>query len=165
LNAFIENLLNIMQTQGHDKAVDFCKRSGKPAVVVALAVLNKKGNREAKERACQHSLQNQINNFESFIPVLGTIAATAPLIGLLGTVTGIIKAFQSISGQTGGGPEVVAGGVAEALITTAFGLIVAIPAAMTYNYFIRQTQRMAQSIDLAIYHIIEAMDSESGTPT
>jgi biopolymer transport protein ExbB/TolQ len=163
LNAFIENLINVLRTQGLEKGTAFCKRSGKPAVVVALAILSKKGDREARERACRHAMQGQINKLEYFITALGTIAATAPLIGLFGTVTGIIKSFQNISGSVGGGPEVVAGGVAEALITTAFGLIVAIPAAMAYNYFIRRAQRMAEEIDLAMYNVIEEMESVGGS--
>ena len=68
------------------------------------------------------------------LPVVGTIAATAPFVGLLGTVLGIIRAFDSL-GRSGGGISGVSQGIAEALITTALGLFVAIPAAWAYNFF------------------------------
>jgi biopolymer transport protein ExbB len=86
---------------------------------------------------------------------VGTIGSLAPYIGLLGTVIGIIKAFQSISASKGGGPEVVAGGVAEALITTAFGLFVAIPAVMGYNYLVHRVQRLALEVQVSVSEIID----------
>jgi len=69
------------------------------------------------------------------LAVLATIGATAPFVGLFGTVVGILHAFQQIATQKTSGIGAVAGGIAEALVTTAFGLLVAIPAVMTFNYF------------------------------
>ena len=96
---------------------------------------------------------------EKYVPILGTIAGTAPFVGLLGTVIGIIKAFHDISVNVGGGPEVVSAGIAEALITTAFGLVVAIPAVMAFNYFIHKVQKVAEEIDLAAYELIERLSA------
>ena len=73
---------------------------------------------------------------------------------------GIIKAFQSIAMNVGAGPEIVSAGIAEALITTAFGLLVAIPAVIFYNYCVRTIQRMAQEIDIASYMVIEALSQK-----
>lgn len=158
--AFLSNLLSVIKNQGLDRALDFCRRYHTPLALVAGAILAQKGERQARERAAQHALQIQINQLESYLPALGTIASTAPFVGLFGTVIGIIRAFQDISTSMGGGPEVVAGGISEALITTAFGLFVAIPATMGYNYFIRRTQRLASEIDLAVYNLIETLDTE-----
>ncbi|RMF86179.1 MAG: MotA/TolQ/ExbB proton channel family protein, partial [Nitrospinota bacterium] len=74
--------------------------------------------------------------------ILGTIAAIAPLLGLLGTVTGMIKAFRVVSVQGVGHPSALAGGIAEALLTTAAGLIVAIPTIVFYYYFSRKADML-----------------------
>ena len=109
----------------------------------------------------RYSLQSEINDLESYVPILGTIASTAPFVGLFGTVIGIIKAFHSIASDITGGAQVVAVGIAEALITTAFGLFVAIPATMAYNYFVRHIQRVAQDIDLAAFTVVEKISEEA----
>jgi biopolymer transport protein ExbB/biopolymer transport protein TolQ len=105
----------------------------------------------------QRALQREVDKLERRTPMLGTIASTAPFVGLLGTVIGIIKAFQSIATTKGGGPEVVAAGVAEALITTAFGLFVAIPAVMGYNYLVHRVQRLALEVQVSVSEIIDAV--------
>jgi biopolymer transport protein ExbB len=69
------------------------------------------------------------------VGLFGTISFISPLIGLLGTVLGVLHAFQSLAASGSGGPSVVAAGISEALITTVAGLVVAVPAAMIYNYF------------------------------
>jgi biopolymer transport protein ExbB/TolQ len=118
------------------------------------------GGRDEKERAGQYALQTEINRLETYVPILGTVGSTAPFVGLLGTVLGIIKSFQDIAMHAGAGPEIVSAGIAEALIATAFGLIVAIPAVMFYNYCVHKIQRLTQEIDLATYEVIEQL---SGT--
>jgi biopolymer transport protein ExbB len=154
------NLLKIMKAQGAAAALEYCQRFSQPAARVMEAVIIRGGSRAEKERAGQYALQAEINRLEAYVPILGTIGATAPFVGLLGTVLGIIKAFQDIAINSGAGPEIVSAGIAEALIATAFGLIVAIPAVMFYNYCVNVIQRMTQEIDLAAYEVIEQM---SGT--
>ncbi|MBI1822123.1 MAG: MotA/TolQ/ExbB proton channel family protein [Nitrospirae bacterium] len=85
--------------------------------------------------------------FEKRLLFLGTLGNNAPFIGLLGTVLGIIKAFYDISIAGSGGPSVVMMGIAEALITTAFGLFVAIPAVIAYNYFQRRARQIKQQME------------------
>ena len=77
---------------------------------------------------------------ERYLVVLGTMGNTAPFIGLFGTVIGIIKAFRDLALAGAGGPAVVAKGIAEALVATAGGLAVAIPAVIVYNYFMRKVK-------------------------
>jgi len=81
---------------------------------------------------------------------LATLAAIAPLLGLYGTVVGLIRAFNDIAMTGSGGPEVVGRGIAEALLTTAFGLIIAVPALIFYNYFSKKAQDVISILDVSI---------------
>ncbi len=80
---------------------------------------------------------------------LATVGSNAPFVGLLGTVLGIMKAFSDLAGNTGGGNDVVMAGIAHALVATAVGLFVAIPAVIAYNYFQKLVRQSLQSIDVA----------------
>ena len=157
---FAANIIRILEEQGRAQALDYCRRFSKPVAFVMDAILRQPGKRAAKERVLQHTLQAQIRELEYMVPVLATVASTAPFVGLFGTVVGIIKAFASIAANVGGGPEVVASGIAEALITTACGLLVAIPALMGYNYFVHQVERLVDEIDLAAYEVIDRLSSD-----
>ncbi len=86
-------------------------------------------------RAIQRATALTANDLKKGIPSLATIGATAPFVGLLGTVVGIINAFHSIGVTGSGGLGAVSAGISEALIETALGLVVAIPAVWLYNYF------------------------------
>jgi biopolymer transport protein ExbB/biopolymer transport protein TolQ len=85
-------------------------------------------------RAIQRASALTANDLKKGIPALATIGSTAPFVGLLGTVVGIITAFQGIAAQGSGGLGAVSAGIAEALVETALGLVVAIPAVWFYNY-------------------------------
>jgi biopolymer transport protein ExbB/biopolymer transport protein TolQ len=86
-------------------------------------------------RAIQRATALTANDLKKGIPALATIGATAPFVGLLGTVVGVITAFQGIAATGAGGLGAVSGGISEALVETALGLVVAIPAVWMYNYF------------------------------
>ena len=86
-------------------------------------------------RAIQRGTALTSNDLKKGIPSLATIGATAPFVGLLGTVIGVINAFHGISTTGSGGLGAVSGGISEALVETALGLVVAIPAVWMYNYF------------------------------
>jgi biopolymer transport protein ExbB/TolQ len=90
---------------------------------------------ESVARALERQAQREAATMKRGLGILATISATAPFVGLLGTVMGIITAFQTMAATGSGGLGTVAGGIAEALATTAFGLLVAIPAVMLFNYF------------------------------
>jgi biopolymer transport protein ExbB len=93
---------------------------------------------EVQEERLQIALSEQRIRLERNLSWIGTMGNTAPLIGLLGTVWGIMRAFHDMALTGSAGPSVVAAGVAEALFTTAAGLLVAVPAVMLYNYFVRR---------------------------
>ena len=104
---------------------------------------------EAVEEKLQIALSEQRMELERNLGFLGTMGNTAPLIGLLGTVWGIMRAFHDMARTGSAGPSVVAAGVAEALFTTAAGLLVAVPAVMLYNHFVR---RMGNLLTVAENH-------------
>lgn len=105
--------------------------------------LTKSEVREAVERSLERSTVAALNDFRRGIGGLATIATTAPFVGLFGTVVGIIHAFQDIAAAQGaGGFETVSQGIAEALVATALGLVVAIPAAWMFNYLSGRIDRL-----------------------
>jgi len=104
---------------------------------------------ETVEEKLQIVLSEQRMELERNLGFLGTMGNTAPLIGLLGTVWGIMRAFHDMARTGSAGPSVVAAGVAEALFTTAAGLLVAVPAVMLYNNFVR---RMGNMLTVAENH-------------
>jgi biopolymer transport protein ExbB len=116
-----------------------CSRCRHPFGPVAADVLQNAHLRaEAVEERLQIALSEQRMLLERNLGVLGTMGNTAPLIGLLGTVWGIMRAFHDMARTGSAGPSVVAAGVAEALLTTAAGLLVAVPAVVLYNHFVRR---------------------------
>jgi biopolymer transport protein ExbB/TolQ len=90
---------------------------------------------ESVARALERGSQREIQLMKRGQGVLGTVSSTAPFVGLLGTVMGIVNSFQAMAASGSGGLGTVSAGIAEALITTAFGLLVAIPSVMMFNYF------------------------------
>ncbi len=97
--------------------------------------LNRDDILDTVRRAIQRATALTANDLKKGIPSLATIGATAPFVGLLGTVVGVINAFAGIGAQGSAGLGAVSAGISEALIETALGLIVAIPAVWLYNYF------------------------------
>jgi biopolymer transport protein ExbB len=98
-----------------------------------------------------------VHELESFLNTLGTIAAITPLLGLLGTVSGMIIAFTAITTQGVGNPTVLAGGIAEALITTAAGLAIAIPSVIAYRYLRGRVNRLVVLIEKESIQLVDAL--------
>ncbi len=120
-----------------------CEHSRHPAAATMRVVLAAPGesNEELDERLVV-TLSEQKLVLERNLNILGTMAVTAPLVGLLGTVWGIMRAFHDMALVGSAAPTVVAGGIAEALITTAVGLVVAVPSLIAYNHFVRRMNVM-----------------------
>lgn len=127
-----------------DDAETFHKRYGhveKMAVLVARRGLDeRKKGIDAVSEAMNSEKTRVKKDHEQFLIVLGTLGNNAPFIGLLGTVIGIIKAFNDLAEDSQGGAEVVMSGISEALVATAVGLLVAIPAVIGFNYFNRRVR-------------------------
>jgi biopolymer transport protein ExbB len=137
-----------------------CRTSSHPMGAVACSMLDSEGlDTDKAEEQLQISLSQQRMLLENNLGILGTMAAVAPLIGLLGTVWGIMRAFHDMSATNSAAPSIVAAGVAEALTTTAAGLIIAVPALMLYNHLARRISVMltvaennARSLRLVLEH-------------
>ncbi|MFO0694341.1 MAG: protein TolQ [Polyangiales bacterium] len=102
---------------------------------------------ENVERALRRTAGNEMTALETLLPFLATTGSVAPFIGLFGTVWGIMQSFISIHGHGSASLDVVAPGIAEALIATAIGLVAAIPAVMAYNYFLRRIRVLESEIE------------------
>ncbi|MFQ5597767.1 MAG: MotA/TolQ/ExbB proton channel family protein [Nitrospiria bacterium] len=114
----------------------------------------------AIERSIQGAVQDEISHQERYLHLLATIGNTAPFIGLFGTVWGIMGAFQEIGRQGSANIAVVAPGVAEALINTAAGLFVAIPAAVGYNLFIHRIRKMHVQLDVFSSEVLSLVEEK-----
>jgi len=125
------------------EAIWTCEQGRHPAAATMQVVANALGesNNDIDERVIV-ALSEQKLMLERNLNILGTMAVTAPLVGLLGTVWGIMRAFHDMALVGSAAPTVVAGGIAEALITTAVGLVVAVPSLIAYNHFVRRMNVM-----------------------
>jgi biopolymer transport protein ExbB len=120
-----------------------CEEDKHPMGTIACQVLScSPGRPWQAEEQLQITLSEQKLLLEKNLGILGTMAAIAPLIGLLGTVWGIMRAFHDMALTGSAAPAVVAAGVAEALVTTAAGLVIAVPAVLLYNHFCRRMNVM-----------------------
>ncbi len=110
------------------------KESSPLGRILAAGLANRHHGRSVMAEAIEDAGRHEAHRLERYLNTLGTIAAISPLLGLLGTVIGMIKVFGAISAEGLGDMQALSGGIAEALITTASGLTVAIPALMAYRY-------------------------------
>ncbi len=148
---FIRDLKPMMQNKDIIAAQDYClKRRGPMARVLYATIENHKESLTSLTNLLSSLIKKEEVQLERFLGVLGTLGNTAPFIGLLGTVIGIIKAFQALSASGSGGPNVVSAGIAEALIATAAGLVVAIPAVIFYNYYVSRVRQTVTEIEAAV---------------
>ena len=111
--------------------------------------------KDAIEEAGGH----EVHELERYLNALGTIAATTPLLGLLGTVIGMIKVFSAITAVGVGDPQVLAGGISEALITTAAGLSVGIPSLMFHRYFLGKVNELTVAMEQDALRFMEILQS------
>ncbi len=165
-DATFETALSKLRRGKKDEAMRACESCTHPMGSVAMQVLDTESRDpdEAEERL-QIALSRQKLFLERNLGILGTMAAVSPLVGLLGTVWGIMRAFRDMGSTGSAAPSVVAAGVAEALVTTAIGLIIAVPALMLYNHFARrmgvmltEAENHARSLRLAL------IENESKAP-
>ena len=138
-----------------DAAAAWCqKQPSSVAQVVAYGLLHAARSRKDLEELMTSKLKEERVKFERYLAILGTLGNIAPFIGLFGTVVGIIRAFRDLAASGTGGPSVVAAGIAEALVSTAAGLLVAIPAAVLYNYFMGRLKKQTVEMEVASTRLI-----------
>ena len=117
------------------KVLKHLKESSPLGTILAAGLMNRDLGREVMKESIAESGRQVTHKLERYLNTLGTIANITPLLGLLGTVVGMIKVFAAIVSHGVGDPAVLAGGISEALITTAAGLTVAIPCVVFHRYF------------------------------
>jgi biopolymer transport protein ExbB len=139
-----------------EEAIALCRRRSSPLGRLIITVLKNVGQeREVLKEAVQEVGRREAALLERYVGILGTVANVTPLLGLLGTVSGMIKAFTVISVQGVGNPASLAGGISEALITTAAGLTAAIPSFLAYRYFLSRTDRTVLELEQISIHFVD----------
>ncbi|OGS36080.1 MAG: hypothetical protein A2506_05095 [Elusimicrobia bacterium RIFOXYD12_FULL_66_9] len=138
-----------------EAAAAWChKHPSSVAQVVGYGLTHAGRSRKDLEELMLSKIKEERLKLEKFLPVLGTLGNISPFIGLFGTVIGIIRAFRDLAASGTGGPSVVARGIAEALVATAAGLLVAIPAAILYNYFMGRLKKVVVEMEVATARLI-----------
>ncbi len=128
--------------------------------ILAAGLVNRHHEREIVKEAIEDAGRHVLPELERYLRSLGTIAAISPFLGLLGTVLGMIQMFSGISAQGIGDPTLVAQGIAKALITTAAGLVVAIPAVMFYRYFRGRVDELMLDMEKEALKLVEILHGE-----
>ncbi|HSG61940.1 MAG TPA: MotA/TolQ/ExbB proton channel family protein [Pseudomonadales bacterium] len=128
--------------------------------IMAAGLNNAKHGREIMKESIQEVASQVVHDMERYLNTLGTIAAITPLLGLLGTVIGMIKVFNEIMQYGTGNVGVLAGGISEALITTAAGLAVAIPALIAHRHFTRKVDSLVVYMEQQTVKLVDALYSK-----
>lgn len=161
--SFMVRLRGYIKHKDMNGAVSFCMQEKSPIAHMVRKGLKKfgLGHQRVKE-SIENAGRQEIAKLEKGLPVLATIAGIAPLLGFLGTVTGMIQAFMTIEDLAGAAnPSDLAGGIWEALTTTAFGLIVGIPALAFYNYFLTVVKRFVADMETVANDVVDTMQDSS----
>ncbi len=139
-------------------AMTLCRRY--PSVmgrILLLTIANHDREREELRSIVEDAGRQEVTVLDRNLGALGTIAAISPLLGLTGTVFGMIRTFAIISEKGIAHPSQLAGGISEALITTATGLVIAIPTLIFYNYFTNKADRLILEIEKHSYRVVETL--------
>jgi biopolymer transport protein ExbB len=139
-----------------DQARDRAEADPSPlATILASGLRNSGLQREVIKESLEESGRHVVADLSRYLTLLGTIAAISPLLGLLGTVIGMIEVFTVITSQGVGDPSVLAGGISQALLTTAFGMSIAIPAIAMHRYFTAKVDRLVVDMEQDALRVVE----------
>jgi len=153
------SVMGLIQEEKAKEAVDLCTQKKSPLAKILLVVLKNRGS----QRSYLKSLAEEVGEREAvalqrYLGLLGTIANITPLLGLLGTVLGMIKAFNVIATEGMGTPATLGGGISEALITTAAGLTVAVPMILLHRYLSSRSERLVLELEEATMQIVDLVE-------
>ncbi len=136
-------------------------RTGSPlGRILAAGLVNLHHSREVMKESIQDTGRHVVHDLERFLNTLGTIASITPLLGLLGTVFGVIQVFSAMTTQGVGNPALVAGGISKALVTTAAGMTVAIPSLIFYRYFRGRVDELVVTIEQEAIKLVEVLHGD-----
>lgn len=158
----MNELLHVLQDQGFEAAQRFLhSQRGPIAAVLHSGLLRAKRGPEAVEKAIETAASIETAFLERGLIWLATVANLAPLLGFLGTVSGMIHAFEAIAAAEEVSAKLVATGIYEALITTAAGLMVAIPVQAAHNYFVSRIDKFVIDMEESSAELIDALTTHS----
>jgi biopolymer transport protein ExbB len=144
-----ERISKLAESGNWKQAKIACDEQGRVPTcrMLASAVGNVGATQEVLENTLQEAILRETPRLERFLPTLGVLGTIAPLLGLLGTVTGMINTFKVIQAQGAGDPSAMAGGISEALLTTQFGLTVAIPIMLIHHLLSRRVDKIVGDME------------------
>jgi len=155
----MERIRSALKRKKSDEAIYICESENNPlADVLKVAIKNKDLPIEDVAELVDGAMLRTKTILEKRLSILSTISFISPLLGLLGTVLGIIRAFRDLAISGSGGPSVVMMGVAEALVTTVLGILIAIPASIGYNFFINHVRTYMVRIEIAAKELLAFVD-------
>ncbi len=157
MNGIWTLLSNDKLTDAHIQEIETGSPLGK---VLAAGLINRHLSRDMVRESIEETGRFVAHELERFINALGTISTIAPLLGLLGTVIGMIKVFTTITAVGVGDPATLAGGISEALITTAAGLTVAIPTVIFHRYLKRKIDELVMGMEQEAMKLVEVLHGE-----
>ena len=160
---YFRKVRETFKTGGVSEVLAFAKKADHPqAHIVRTAFENYDIPGDILAEMCESTVLEQRMRLEKFHSGLGTIGYVAPLLGLLGTVIGLIRAFNAIAITGSGGPAVVSSGIAEALLTTAVGLIVAVPVVWGYNYLSKKAGDIVDELESLMRKLLYLISASKG---
>ena len=157
VNEFLAKLRkSLLVNKSVRDGIKVCEQYRGPLASIMKAGLLKYGHpKEDVQKTIETAAIHEMSRLEKRLMILATVVTVAPLLGFLGTVTGMINSFDALAAQGLSNPGAVAAGISEALITTAAGLIVALPIQLAYNYFTSQINKTVREIETSTNMLLE----------
>ena len=161
---FMDTMRTVLRQNRFQDAIDVCDETDGPvARIMKAGLLKHNRSKQDIREAIEDAGHLEIPRLERHMSALATIANIAPLLGLLGTVTGMIQAFAQIQHKQGlVNPADLAGGINSALVTTAAGLSIAIPTLIAYNYFVSRVENMILEMEISSSELVELLTKNRG---
>ena len=144
----------------NDKMIAALEQNSPLGKVIAVGLANRNRSRDILVERVTDTGRHVVHELERFIGMLGTIASISPLLGLLGTVSGIINAFNDITVRGTGDPCILSGGIAQALVATAAGLVVAIPSLVGYRYLRGRIEGLVIQMEKEAMTLVELLETQ-----
>ncbi len=165
VSAFMDKIIDAIRRNRIMAAIEMCDRTSSPvASIIRAGLLKQSASRQEIKEAMEEAALIEVPKLEKNLNILATLAHVTPLIGLLGTVTGMIQAFQVIQEKAGAlspvSPGDLAGGIWEALTTTVGGLSVAIPTLVAYNFLVTKVDGFVISMERASTELVQVVKGE-----
>lgn len=155
MDDLIHKIYGLLRAGEIKQITELCAKARTPAGDIVQKVIAHYGSPLEKRELAEKAVDWHVSRLSKSLTAIATIGSISPFIGLFGTVIGVIRAFKDLSMYAGAGPSVVAMGIAEALVNTAAGLFVAVPAIVAYNYFVHKANDFASEMNWVTEQVID----------